>query len=582
MPVKGTSLASYRPMIQGNQGVLYASHHAAAVAGLGILQRGGNATDAGVAIGLALNVVNVQDCGFLGLAPIVLYAADRKEVTTIDGVGVWPKAASLEYFQRHHEGKVPTGILRAVTPGAVGAWFMALELYGTMSFEEVSRPAIDLAKGGYAAFRYMVDKAKATPDRYRAWPSNAEVLLPDGRPPEIGQTLYQKDFAATLEQLVAVEQAQRSLGREGALRAARDVVYKGDLAEKIVAFCQEAGGLLTREDLAENPPRQEPSAKATYRGFEMHACGPWCQGPVLPQALKMLEGFDLRSMGHNSSAYIHTVVEALDLAFADREQYIGDPAQVDVPMDELLSEEYLRERRTLIDPDHAWQATPPPGDPRGRRATLAGMPQSPRQATTAGAGDGAGTCAFGVIDRDGNMFSSIPSEGAQSGIIVPGTGMVLCLRGMQSKNEPGHPAALAPWKRPRITPAPALALKDGAPAMVLGGYGGDHIPQGMLQLFLNIVEFGLDPQEAVEEPRFYTYNFPSTGLASNYEPGTMRAEGRILQEVLAELRQRGHKVEHYPDWWEGACMYGAVTRDPQTGLLRGGADPRGDAFAIGY
>jgi gamma-glutamyltranspeptidase/glutathione hydrolase len=187
-----------------------------------------------------------------------------------------------------------------------------------------------------------------------------------------------------------------------------------------------------------------------------------------------------------------------------------------------------------------------------------------------------------VIDRYGNIFSCTPSEGAKSGPIIPGTGLALCLRGSQSKVEPGHPAALAPGKRPRLTPAPALVLKDGQPVIALGGFGGDHIPQGTLQVFLNLIEFGLDPQEAVEAPRFYSYSFPNSGFPSAYNPGLMRAEGRIAPDVLEALRQRGHKVEAYPDWWEGSCLYGVILRDPHTGVLQGGADPRGEAYAVGY
>jgi gamma-glutamyltranspeptidase/glutathione hydrolase len=196
--------------------------------------------------------------------------------------------------------------------------------------------------------------------------------------------------------------------------------------------------------------------------------------------------------------------------------------------------------------------------------------------------EAAGTSYFGVIDRDGNIFSCTPSEGAKSGPIIPGTGLALSLRGSQSKVEPGHPAAVGPGKRPRLTPAPALVLKDGQPVMALGGYGGDHIPQGTLQIFLNAVEFGLDPQEAVEEPRVYSYNFPNSSYPSTYLPGVIRAEGRISAEVIEALRQRGHSVDRLPDWFEGACLYGMIIRHPQSGVLQGGADPRGEAYAVGY
>jgi gamma-glutamyltranspeptidase/glutathione hydrolase len=306
---------------------------------------------------------------------------------------------------------------------------------------------------------------------------------------------------------------------------------------------------------------------------------------VFPQALKILEGFDLQALGHNSAAYLHTVVQALNLAFSDREHYIADPAFVDVPLDALLSEAYLRERRQLIDPDRAWTEKPPPGDPRHGRATLNGAAISlaavgatalPTEHETGG------TSYFGVIDQQGNMFSCTPSEGAKSGPIIPGTGMALSLRGSQSQVQPDHVAAVGPHKRPRLTPAPALVLRDGEPVMVLGGFGGDHIPQGTLQVFLNLVEFSRDPQEAVEEPRCYTYNFPNSSYPYHYFPGVMRVEGRIAPEVRLGLQQRGHTVEVLPDWWEGSCLYGVIKRNPATGVLQGGSDPRGESYAAGY
>jgi len=256
-----------------------------------------------------------------------------------------------------------------------------------------------------------------------------------------------------------------------------------------------------------------------------------------------------------------------------------------VPLDALLSDTYLHERRQLIDPDRAWTEMPPPGDPRQGHAILNGAALSlaavdatalPTEHETGG------TSYFGVIDQQGNMFSCTPSEGAKSGPIIPGTGMALSLRGSQSRVQPEHVAAVGPHKRPRLTPAPALVLRDGAPIMVLGGFGGDHIPQGTLQVFLNLVEFGRDPQEAVEEPRCYTYNFPNSSYPYHYFPGVIRTEGRIAPEVRAGLQHRGHTVEALPDWWEGSCLYGVIKRNPVTGVLQGGSDPRGESYAAGY
>ena len=288
MPVPGTTMRSYRPQVQGVNGVVVSSHPSASMAGLDILKRGGNAVDAGVAVGLALNIVHADDCGFLGVAPTIMYLADRKEVTTVDGLGVWPKAASVEYFRRNHGGRIPMGIPRALTPGAADAWFTALSRYGTMSFGEVVGPAIALAEQGFPMYRYLSDRLRDAFDLYNAWPSNSEIFLPGGRAPAVGEIFYQRDAAETLSQIAGVEDANRGKGREGALTAARDFVYKGALAQKIVSFYQAQGGLLTMDDLAAYRARVEPPVKVNYRGYELYCCGPWCQGPVLPQAAKIL------------------------------------------------------------------------------------------------------------------------------------------------------------------------------------------------------------------------------------------------------------------------------------------------------
>jgi gamma-glutamyltranspeptidase/glutathione hydrolase len=227
MPIAGTTLTSLRPLIQGTNGVVVSSHPSAAMIGLDILRQGGNAIDAGVAIGLALNVVHAHECNFLGVAPTIMYLAGRREVVTIDGLGVFPKALSVEYLQRHHQGKFPTGILRALTPGAADAWFTALGRYGTMRFGEVVAPAIALAEQGFPVYRFLATAIRTAPETYRRYAGNAAVFLPNGRPPAVGEMFYQKDLAATLRQLVAVEEAHRSEGREGALQAARDLVYRG-------------------------------------------------------------------------------------------------------------------------------------------------------------------------------------------------------------------------------------------------------------------------------------------------------------------------------------------------------------------
>ena len=586
MPVPGSTMTSFRPLMQGVNGMVVASHPAAAMAGLDVLRKGGNAIDAGVAVGLALNVVHVDDCSFLGVAPTVMYLADRKEVVEIDGLGVWPQAASVDYFKKNHGGKLTPGVMNSLTPGAADAWITALSQFGTMTFGEVASAAIDLAGNGFPMFRYLAGRFVTAYDAYNAHPSTAEIFMPNGSPPKQGEMFYQKDLSATLAKLAEIENSNKGKGREAAMQAARDDIYTGELARKIVAFNQEMGGLLTADDLASYHVSVGTPVTVNYRGYDVYSTGPWGQGPTFPQALKILEGFNLASMGHNSPEYIHTVSQALNLAFADREQYVGDPKFVDVPIKELLSEEYLVHRRGLIDPDVAWPGTPPAGDPRNCKATLNGGPQSPKDApvpvATAGA-TGGGTSYFAVIDRDGNIFSSTPSEGTKNGgPVIPGTGLAFSMRGSQSKVDDSVPASVAGGKRPRLTPAPALVLRDGEPVIALGAHGGDHIPQGTLQLLLNMLEFGRDPQEAVEEPRFYSYNFPGASWPSKYEPAMLRLEGRISEDATESLRQKGHIIERYPDWWEGSSLYCAITRNPETKVLQGGADPRCEAYGVGY
>ena len=470
MPVPGTTLTSYRPLMQGVNGMVVASHPSAAMAGLDALRRGGNAIDAGVAVGLALNVVHVDDCSFLGVAPTIMYLADRREVTTIDGLGVWPRAASVEYFKRNHGGHIPPGIPRSLTPAAADAWITALSRFGTMTFADVSASAIELAGKGFPMYRYLSDRLHTAFDLYNAWPTTAEVFLPNGRPPRRGEMFYQRDLAATLARLAEIESSNRGRGREAALQAVRDHVYLGELGKKIAAYSQEQGGLISEEDMASCRVSVEPPVSVGYRGYRVYCTGPWGQGPTCPQALKILEGFDLASMGHNSVEYVHTVSQALNLAFADREKYVGDPRFVDVPIDAMLSEEYLAQRRSLIDPGRAWPAMPPAGDPRRRRAVLEGSPRSPGEApqVSATAGDhGGGTSYFAVIDREGNVFSCTPSEGTKSGgPIIPGTGLAFSLRGYQSKVDEAHPSSVEPGKasqaHARAGPgAPGGRARDG-------------------------------------------------------------------------------------------------------------------------
>ncbi|MBI2226695.1 MAG: gamma-glutamyltransferase, partial [Betaproteobacteria bacterium] len=346
---------------------------------------------------------------------------------------------------------------------------------------------------------------------------------------------------------------------------------KGDVATAIVKFHRQTGGLMRMEDFAEFSIKFEPTVKAKFNGIEVHACGPWSQGPVLPMALNILKGYDLLAMGHNSPAYIHVMTEALKLAFADRHQHFGDPDFVKVPLKGLMSDAYAAHRRGMIRPDRAWPGMPPAGDP----ATLLNLPH--REAP--GPGDTTYVCC---IDRHGNAFSATPSDGSNNSPLVPGVGILCSGRGTQSWADPTHPSSVAPGKRPRLTPSPALAFRNGKVLMPFGTPGGDVQPQAMLQVFLNVNVFGMDAQSAIEAPRFANYSFPGSFEPHDYFPGRLYLEARIPKATGDELAQLGHKVCWWDEWTWLAGAPCTIVVDHKTGVLHGGADPRRPAYVLGW
>jgi gamma-glutamyltranspeptidase/glutathione hydrolase len=553
-----------------------AGHYSAAHAGFQILEAGGNAIDAGVAAGIALGVLQTDRVNFAGVAPIMIYLADQRKVVNIDGLGTWPRAASIDYFRREHGGAMPSGILRTVMPAAPASWIKALAEYGTLSFGEVAQAAIRLTRDGFAMHEFMAEYIRDHEKEYRQWPQSAAVFLPKGRPPVAGELFVQRELAASLQYMADEEAAHRGKGRAAGLKAARDAFYRGDIAQKIAAYHREHGGWVTLEDLAAYEVRYEPTLRTEFHGIELHACGPWSQGPVLPQTLNLLAGFDLKAMGHNSVGYIHHLTEALKLSFADRDRYYGDPQFVRVPLDVLLSREYAAARRRLIRKEEAWKEMPPAGDVTGY-SSAAALPEA-ALGEPAPLADTSYVC---VIDGAGNAFSATPSDGSSATPVIPGTGLCPSSRGSQSWTDPAHPAALAPGKRPRLTPNPALALKDGKVYMPFGSPGNDIQPQAMVQVFLNIVLWDMDPQSAVEAPRFATYNFPSSSEPHAYHPGRLNLESRFPRSTMDQLAALGHKVAPWSEleWRAGAVC--AIRVNPETGLLEGAADPRRPCYALG-
>ncbi|HTW51705.1 MAG TPA: gamma-glutamyltransferase family protein [Stellaceae bacterium] len=569
------TVTAHRPTIAVTKHAIAAGHYLASTAGFDILQAGGNAVDAGVAAGIALGVLQSDLVNCAGVAPILIYLAEKQEVVTIAGLGAWPKALDPDLFMREHGGKIPLGVLRTVVPAAPDAWITALRRYGSMSFGDVAKAAIRLARDGFPMYPLMADSLKRHAERHAQWPSSAAVYLPHGRPPETGEVFYQKELGASLQYMADQEKAAAGRGRDAGLEAARDAFYRGDIARKFVAFNKAEGGLLSAEDLAEYHSPVGPPERRRFGDLEVFTCGAWCQGPVLLQTLALLEGTDITRFGHNSADYVHHLTEALKLAFADREAYYTDPATGSVPLPTLISEEYAAERRKLIDPKKAWGEMPPPGELGAKGQVL-----SPSAGNPFPEPDTSYVCA---ADRWGNLFSATPSDGSYGSPVVPGTGFIPSNRGSQSRPDPKHPAGVAPGKRPRLTPNPALAIKGrGAQFLPFGTPGGDVQTQAMLQVLLNVFAHGMPVQDAIEQPRFASYSYPSSFAPYDYYPGRLNLEGRFPEAVAGDLAARGHKIERWRDfeWLAGAVC--AILVDPQRGTLEAGADPRRAAYALGW
>jgi gamma-glutamyltranspeptidase/glutathione hydrolase len=572
-----------QPMITGARFMVSAGHYLATEAGWAVLHAGGNAVDAGVAAGLALGVVHSDQVQFSGVAPMVIYLADRDEVVTIAGLGGWPKAARLETLMAEHGGTIPLGLLRTVVPAAPDAWILALERYGTMSFGDVAAAAIRYARDGFTMHPVMAHYIAMNARTYALWPQNAAIWLPGGRPPREGERFVQTDLARSIQFMVDEERAAASRGRAAGLAAARDAFYRGDLAQAMARYHRENGGWLTAEDLAEYRSEIAPPTRATFRGTEVLTCGPWCQGPSLLQMLALLDGFDLKGLGHNTPAYAHLVTEAIKLAFADRDRYYGDPRVVRVPMDALLSPAYNAERRRQIREDRAWPEMPPPGPIPGFDHAPAPRP-GPTTAAFAGAspalpGDTSYVC---VVDAKGNVVSATPSDASWESPVIPGLGFCPSSRGCQSWAVPGHASAMAPGKRPRLTPNPALARRGTTWFMPFGAPGGDLQPQSMLQVFLNHTVFGMNVQEAIDAPRFVSHSFPGSFEPHPYHPGRLDVERGVSTATGEALAARGHRVEWLPDLSIGTAGVCAIVADREAGILYGGADPRRAARAMGW
>ncbi len=570
--------APHRARMFGNRHMAASGHYLAAQAALQILEGGGNAVDAGVGGGIALGVLQSEYVSFAGVAPIIVRSGKTGDVHTISGVGTWPRAASVEYFRENHGGRIPSGLLRTVVPAAPDAWITALERFGTMSFGEVAGAAARFASDGFPIASLTCAIIEKQADEYRRYNSSASIYLPGGSAPKTGDIFRQTDLGRTIQFMIDEEApALKSGGRLKGLQAARDAFYRGDIARTMVRFHEENGGWLSADDLAEFSVDVEPALSVDFAGTRLFFCGPWCQGPLLGQTLTLLDGFDFAGAGHNSPAYIHHLVEALKLAYADRHHFYGDPKFVDVPIEQLLSADYADRRRREIDPETASAGMPPPG--------LAERRAPDRSATSTPLDDASqlDTSYICVVDRFGNAFSATPSDASVNSPVVPGLGFVPSTRGSQSWTDPSVPAVLAPGKRPRLTPNPAIAVKPGEWVMPFGSPGNDMQPQAMLQVLLNMVVWGMTPQQAVEQPRFGSASYPRSSEPHSYDPDLLYVENRISPDTISALRAKGHDAKAWPAWeWVSGAVCAIVAQANGSGLIEGASDPRRPTGVAGW
>ena len=574
------SSAPYRDRAVGTRHMVSSGHHLATTTAFQILEAGGNAIDAGVAGSLVLSVVQSDFVGFGGVAPIMIKPANGDQVVTITGLGKWPKRASLELLNQEHQGAIPEGLLRTVVPAAPDAWLTTLRRWGSMSFSEVSQAAIRFAKEGFPVSDFLSAMLSNYEDDIRRWPENDRIYFSQGRAPRPGEFLRQEDLGRTIQYMADQEDSAINAGREEGLLAAREAFYRGDIAATMTKYHRDNGGWMREDDLADFAVEVLPAVVSAYKDVEVYTCGPWSQGPVLAQSLRLVDGLGIDAYPHNSPDYIHLLTETLKLSFSDRHRYVGDPNFVDVPMGQLLSEEYLCARRKLIALERATPGMPPPGTISGYGAHSVGVGDASseefRDSTQID------TSYICVVDEAGNIFSSTPSDAMASSPIIPGLGFAPSSRGGQSWTDPTVPSVMAPGKRPRLTPNPAIAAKGDGLWLPFGSPGNDVQPQAMLQFLLNTFVFGHRLLEAIEQPRFATFSFPRSSEPHPYSPNLLQLEGRIPETTGSELTRRGHDVAFWPDWdWHAGAVC-AILYDSKAKVLEGAADPRRSGSSLGW
>ncbi len=566
------------PPVRTTHNMVAAANNFEVEAGYRILTEGGNAVDAGVASVLAASVTELSRFGLGGEMPLLIKMSGQPTIA-ISGVGVAPAKATVEFYlhrmpevweEPNSMPPVPVqGILSAITPGVFDGLILALEKYGTKSFAQVVEPALEYAGEGFPMPEEFGGMLVSYQRIIALWPDAMKFFYPAGEPTPRGEIFREPSLAQTFRELAQAEKKAHG-NRSAKLLAVRDLFYKGDIARRIAAFSENNHGLIAYSDLANYHAEIDEPKVGTYRGYEIYKPGFWTQGPVMIEALNLLEGYDLKAMGHNSPQYLHIVVEAVKLAFADRDAYYGDPKFSKIPEDILLSKEYAAERRKLIDPEHASIEHRP-----GYLGIHIALPSASASPSGGIVND---TTCVNVVDGQGNAFSATPSGAWLPSVIAGDTGIPFTTRLQSFVMTPGHPNRLQPGKRPRVTLSPTLVTHNGKLEMVLSTPGGDNQDQALLQVLLNIVEFQMTPQEAVEAPRFQTEHFFSSFGDHEFAPGRLNLEGRIPIATADALRSLGHRVARGGDWSNSSAPTVIWVHD---GVLNGGADPRRARFVFG-
>ncbi|MGN8171391.1 gamma-glutamyltransferase family protein [Agrobacterium sp. 22117] len=587
-----------RPEILGTFGVVTSTHWIASSVGMSILEKGGNAFDAAVATGFVLQVLEPHLNGPGGDMPAVIYSKKKDKVEVICAQGPAPAGATIEHYKGEGIDIIPgDGLLATVIPGAFDGWMLMLRDYGTMSVRDVLEPAIHYLENGHPLLARVSASIAGLAHFFETeWPTSYETWVPGGHAPQPLSNFKNPVLAETWKRIVKESEAKP--GREAGIEAARDAFYRGFVAEKIADYLAGAEvmdasgsrhkGVLTADDMAGYQATIDAPTTYDYHGWTVAKTGPWGQGPVLLQSLALLKGLDIGKMDPAGPDFVHTVVEAMKLAYADREVYYGDPDFAQVPVQTLLSDAYNDERRKLISDQASMDLRPGlvPGFENQRDLTLSmlnsmqgtGAVYEPTMShLTEKRGD---TVHIDVIDREGNMVSVTPSGGwLQSSPIVPGLGFCLNSRAQMFWLKPGLPTSLAPGKRPRTTLTPSLALLEGRPTLAFGTPGGDQQDQWQLSFFLRYTHFGLNLQEAIDLPLFHTSHFPGSFYPRTRQPGNVMIETSVGDDTLRELRSRGHDVTPAEPWTVGRLT--AARRD-NDGLLRAAATPRlMQAYAVG-